>query len=96
MGPILRRTLLGELPERRRRIVWGGRAPVRATLYINALVATRRTPVTRGFYLRLVAAGKPKKAASLAHDSELAHGYYSRAVCPEMAGRLEIDANVLG
>ena len=43
--------------------MWGGRAPVRAALYMGALVATRRNPVIRAFYRRLVAAGKPKKLA---------------------------------
>jgi transposase len=45
---------------RGKRLVWGGRAPVRAALYMGALVATRRNPVIRAFYHRLVAAGKPK------------------------------------
>jgi len=44
-------------------MVWGGRAPVRAVLYMGALVATRRNPVIRAFYRRLLAAGKPKKLA---------------------------------
>ena len=48
---------------RGRRFVWGGRAPVRAVLYMGALVAARRNTVIRAFYLRLVAAGKPKKVA---------------------------------
>jgi transposase len=48
---------------RGRRLVWGGRAPVRAVLYMGALVASRRNPVIRAFYARLVAAGKPKKVA---------------------------------
>ena len=51
---------------RGRRVVWGGRAPVRAALYMSALVATRRNPIIRAFYLRLVAAGKPKKVALIA------------------------------
>ncbi len=46
---------------RGRRLVWGGRAPVQAVLYMGALVASRRNPVIRVFYTRLVAAGKPKK-----------------------------------
>jgi transposase len=45
------------------RRVWGGRAPVRAVLYMAALVATRRNPVIREFYLRLQARGKCKKVA---------------------------------
>ena len=51
---------------RGRRAVWGGRAPVRAVLYMAALVAARRNSVIRAFYLRLVAAGKPKKVALIA------------------------------
>jgi len=48
---------------RGKRMVWGGRAPVRAVLYMGALVATRRNPVISAFYRRLLAAGKPKKLA---------------------------------
>jgi transposase len=48
---------------RGKRVVWGGRAPVRAVLYMGALVAARRNVVIRAFYLRLIAAGKPKKVA---------------------------------
>lgn len=46
---------------RGKRTIWGGRAPVRAVLYMAALVATRHNPVIKTFYTRLVAAGKPKK-----------------------------------
>lgn len=45
------------------RRVWGGRAHVRAALYMGALVATRFNPVIRAFYQRLCAAGKAKKVA---------------------------------
>jgi transposase len=48
------------------RRVWGGRAGVRAVLYMAALVATRHNPLIRGFYERLKAAGKPKKVALVA------------------------------
>ena len=51
---------------RGRRFVQGGRAPVRAVLYMAALVATKRNAVIRAFYQRLVAAGKPKKLALVA------------------------------
>jgi transposase len=51
---------------RGRRFVQGGRAPVRAVLYMAALVAARRNPVIKAFYQRLVAAGKPKKLALVA------------------------------
>ncbi len=48
---------------RGKRKVWGGRAPVRAALYMAALVATRFNPVIKAFYARLLSAGKPKKVA---------------------------------
>lgn len=48
---------------RGKRMVWGGRAPVRAALYMAALVASRRNPVIKAFYDRLVTTGKPKKVA---------------------------------
>lgn len=51
---------------RGRRFVQGGRANVRAVLYMAALVATQRNAVIRTFYQRLVAAGKPKKLALVA------------------------------
>ncbi len=46
-----------------RRTVWGGRANVRAVLYMATLAATRFNPVIRSFYLRLCSAGKRKKVA---------------------------------
>ncbi len=48
---------------RGKRKVWGGRAPVRAALYMAALVATRHNPVIKGFYHRLIQVGKPTKVA---------------------------------
>ena len=48
---------------RGKRTVWGGRARVRAVLYMGALAASRFNPVIRTFYQRLLAAGKPKKLA---------------------------------
>jgi len=51
---------------RGRRFVHGGRAAVRGVLYMSALVAAHRNPVIRAFYLRLVAAGKPRKLALVA------------------------------
>ena len=50
-------------PRRGRRSVWGGRARVRAALYMGALTASRFNPVIREFYHRLLVAGKPKKLA---------------------------------
>ncbi len=48
---------------RGKRLVWGGRARVRCALYMAALVASRHNPVLRSFYVRLLAAGKPKLVA---------------------------------
>lgn len=45
------------------RRIWGGRAAVRAHLWMAALVASRYNPVIRAFYQRLRAKGKPKKVA---------------------------------
>ena len=51
---------------RGKRRVWGGRAPVRTVLYMAALVASTHNPVIKGFYQRLIQAGKPKKVALIA------------------------------
>ena len=51
---------------RGRRTVWGGRAQVRAALYMATLSAVRHQPALRAFYLRLRAAGKPAKVALVA------------------------------
>jgi len=48
------------------RHIWGGRAPVRAALYMAALVASRHNPQIRTFYQRLLATGKPPKVALVA------------------------------
>lgn len=48
------------------RSIWGGRAAVRAALYMAALVASRRNAVIRIFYKRLRAAGKAPKVALVA------------------------------
>jgi transposase len=45
------------------RMIWGGRAPVRATLYLSTLVAVRDNSVVKVFYERLRAAGKAAKVA---------------------------------
>ena len=91
IGPVVARTLLGELPElgtldrwevaalagvaplnqdsgRRqgKRRTWGGRAPVRAALYMAAVTATRCNPTIRALYTRLREAGKPAKVALVA------------------------------
>jgi transposase len=52
--------------QRGRRCVWGGRAHVRAVLYMSALAATRFNPTIRAFHARLIAAGKLPKVALVA------------------------------
>lgn len=51
---------------RGRRMLWGGRASVRAALYMAALVATRHNATLKSFYQRLRAAGKPPQVALVA------------------------------
>ncbi len=51
---------------RGKRGIWGGRATVRAVLYMATVAATRWNPVIREFYLRLIGAGKPVKVALVA------------------------------
>ena len=45
------------------RRIWGGRAPVRAALYMATLSAVRCNPAVRALYARLLAANRPKKVA---------------------------------
>ena len=78
---------------RSKRTVWGGRARIRAVLYMGALVASRHNPVIRDFYQRLLAAGKPKKLALIACmrkllvilNSMLKHGSPWRDLTPKVA-----------
>lgn len=51
---------------RGRRTIWGGRASVRAVLYMAALVASRRNAVIRTFYRHLRNVGKAPKVALVA------------------------------
>jgi transposase len=51
---------------RGQRRCWGGRAGVRATLYMATLSATRSNQVIKEFYRRLLAKGKAKKVALVA------------------------------
>jgi transposase len=91
IGPVVARTLLGELPElgtlnrwevaalagvaplnqdcgRRQgqRRTWGGRAPVRAALYMAVISAIRCNPAIAAVYTRLRGGGKPPKVALVA------------------------------
>lgn len=46
--------------------IGGGRSPVRAALFMGAMVAKRFNPPLKAFYERLLAAGKPKMVATIA------------------------------
>ena len=56
---------------RGQRAIGGGRAVVRTALYLGAMSGVRANPTLRTFYQRLVAAGKPKKAALTATAHKL-------------------------
>lgn len=58
-------------PRRGRRTTWGGRASVRAALYMAALSATRYNSAIRTFYHRLRDRGKPRKVALVASMRKL-------------------------
>jgi transposase len=49
-----------------KRMIYGGRAPVRSALYMATLAASRHNPVIRGCYERLTQAGKAPKVALVA------------------------------
>jgi transposase len=76
LGALTRRqiaSLIGVAPFSRdsgtlrgRRTIWGGRANVRAVLYMAALVASKRNRVIAAFYEQLVARGKQRKLALVA------------------------------
>ncbi len=51
---------------RGKRCVWGGRAAVRAVLYMGALVAKKHNPVLKNYYEGLLKRGKSKKVALVA------------------------------
>ena len=53
-------------PRKGKRRIWGGRADVRAVVYMAALVAIRHNDVIKVFHKRLIDAGKPKKVAIVA------------------------------
>jgi transposase len=53
-------------PRKGKRRIWGGRADVRAVVYMAAMVAVKHNPAIRAFHGRLIAAGKPKKVAIVA------------------------------
>ncbi len=74
------------------RTCWGGRASVRAVLYMATLVASRCNPVIRACYERLRAAGKAKKVALVACMRKLltilnAMLKHLRPWCPDPAAR---------
>ena len=54
-----------------KRFIWGGRADLRAVLYMAALSARRCHPVIKAFAERLKQAGKPPKVVIVAYMREL-------------------------
>jgi transposase len=70
LGPKQIAALVGVAPlnrdsgaRRGTRTCWGGRATIRAALYMGTLAATQSNPPIRAFYHRLLARGKPPKVA---------------------------------
>jgi transposase len=53
-------------PRKGTRAIWGGRAEVRAVLYMATVSAITHNPVIRQFHQQLIAKGKPKKVALVA------------------------------
>ena len=53
-------------PRKGKRRIWGGRSDVRAVIYMAATSAIKHNPAINVFYSRLIAAGKPKKVATVA------------------------------
>ena len=49
-----------------KRRTWGGRAPVRAVLYMATMTARQANPALKTFHDRLIERGKPKKVAIVA------------------------------
>jgi transposase len=49
-----------------KRLIWGGRARVRAVLFMSSLAAVRYNPVLHACWVRLRERGKPKKVALVA------------------------------
>ena len=49
-----------------KRVTWGGRGDVRTALYLGCLSGSKRNPLIKAFFDRLVEAGKPKKLALVA------------------------------
>jgi len=56
---------------RGKRMIWGGRAPVRTALYLSVWSAAKWNPVIRLFHDRLRAKGKPPKVAQVARMRKL-------------------------
>ena len=58
---------------RGRSFIGGGRTAVRSALFMGAMVARRHKPVLKAFFLRLVAAGKPKIVALNCRRTQTSH-----------------------
>jgi transposase len=60
---------------RGKRAIWGGRAHVRAVLYMSTLAAVRHNPVLKAFYERLRAGGKAPTLARTGKCKPLSQAY---------------------
>ena len=69
---------------RGKRTVWGGRARVRAALYMGALVATRYNPVIRVFYQRLLGLERSRKLPWFLHAQAADHTQQHGEVRPTL------------
>jgi transposase len=74
-----------------KRKTWGGRAPVRAVLYMATLTARQANPALKTFHDRLIERGKPKKVAIVATMRKLltllnAMARSRHAWTPQLAG----------
>jgi transposase len=83
----------GKSVRKRTRLSKAGNARLRTALYLPTLTAIRFNPVLRGFYSRLLAAGKPKMQAVGACMRKLVMLCYgvlkNRAPCdPNWASRI--------
>ena len=70
-------------PWRGKRMISAGRASARKAIYMAALVASRRNPILKTFYQRLLENGKPKKLALAAVMRKLINLFNSLIKYPD-------------
>lgn len=70
-------------PWRGKRMISAGRTTARKAIYMAALVASRRNPILKAFYQRLLENGKPKKLALVAIMRKLINLFNSLIKYPD-------------